>query len=84
MIRRELEASVVYKCYVTFKNGVRKFVRINYDMVARMTAAFRNFQKCIYEETWLLPVSGFILNVSEVKSMRFVNESTGLELLTVE
>lgn len=77
----------IFKCIVTFKNGAHKILRITIDMVAKLTYEFRNCQKNLFSpsEIWLLEITEQdLLNLSEVKSCRFINEKTGIEFLTIE
>ena len=77
--------TAIFKCIVTFKNGSHRIVRMAIDMIAKLTYDFRQFQKNIFRETWLLAVtSEEVLNITEIKSCKFINEKTGLELLTIE
>jgi hypothetical protein len=80
-----LRTSAIFKCIVTFKNGTHAIIRMTIDMVAKITYEFREFQRNIFSETWLLWVSATeILNITEIQSCKFINESTGVELLTIE
>jgi len=84
---KELKTNAIFKCIVTFKNGAHKILRCTIDMVAKLTTQFRNCQKNVFSssEIWLLEVSkDYLLNISEIKSCRFINERTGAEYLTIE
>lgn len=83
--RALLKTSAIFRCIVTFKNGTHAVIRMTIDMVAKITYEFRELQKNIFSEAWLLYVtSDEMLNLSEIKSCKFINERTGIELLTIE
>ena len=80
-----LRTSAIFRCIVTFKNGTHAIIRMTIDMVAKITYEFRELQKNVFTETWLLWVTADeMLNLSEIKSCKFINERTGVELLTIE
>lgn len=83
--RALLKTSAIFRCIVTFKNGTHAVIRMTIDMVAKITYEFRELQKNIFSETGLLCItSDEMLNLSEIKSCKFINERTGIELLTIE
>lgn len=86
-MNKQFKTNAIFKCIVTFKNGAHKILRFTIDMVAKLTYQFRSCQKNVFSssEVWLLEVSqDDMLNVSDIKSCRFINERTGLEYLTIE
>lgn len=86
-MNKVFKTNAIFKCIVTFKNGAHKILRVTIDMVAKITYEFRSCQKSIFSasEIWLLCItSEEMLNISEVKQCKFINERTGLEYLTIE
>lgn len=85
MKRNIFKTNQIFKAIVMFKNGTHKILRITIDLVAKITYDFREFQKNIFKETWLLSITEEeVLNISAVKSCRFIEERTGEEFLTIE
>lgn len=86
-MKKIFRTNAIFKVIITFKNGAHKTLRVSIDMVAKLTTEFRNCQRNIFakSETWFLFVtSEEVLNLSEIKSCKFINERTGLELLTID
>lgn len=83
--RVKFDTNAIYRCKVTFKNGRHKILRIAIDLVAKLTYEFREFQKNIFRETWLLCIrENEFINITEIQSCKFINERTGKEFLTIE
>ncbi len=80
-----IKTDAIFKCIVTFKNGAHKILRISIDMVAKITYEFRECQKNLFKETWLLFITANdFINLSQIKSCKFINERTGSEFLSIE
>lgn len=74
----------MFKGIVTMKNGTHKVIRVAVHMVAKIVCAFRECRRCIFQETWFIVLAGNdVLDISEIKSIRFINERTCKELLTL-
>lgn len=72
-----------YRCVVTLKNGAHKILRMTRDVVAHIVSEFRKMQKNIFNDRVTVNVGGSTLLLNDVTSMRFLNEYTGEEFLTV-
>ena len=68
---------------VTLKNGAHKILRMTRDVVAHIVSEFRKMQKNIFNDRVTVNVGGSTLLLNDVTSMRFLNEYTGEEFLTV-
>lgn len=78
-------SSSMFRGVVTMNNGTHKIIRVGVQMVARITTMFREEKKNIFgDEQNLLALAGDdILNISEVKSIKFMYEHSHEELLTL-
>ena len=72
-----------YRCVVTLKNGAHKILRMTRDVVAHIVSEFKKMQKNIFNDRVTVNVGGSTLLLNDVTSMRFLNEYTGEEFLTV-
>lgn len=84
-MKKVIRTNAIFRCIVTFKNGSHKILRMSIELVAKITHEFREFQKNVFNESWLICVSSDeLLNLSQIQSCKFINERTGLEFLTIE
>lgn len=72
-----------YKCIVTLRSGAHKILRMTKDVVAHVVAEFRKMQRSIFNDKKTVNVGGYTLTLNDVTCMRFMNEWTGEEFLTV-
>ncbi len=80
------KSSSIFKGVVTMNDGTHKIIRVGASMIAKITKLFRDEQKNIFRknEQLLLGLAGEdVLNISQVKSIKFLNEYTHEELLTL-
>lgn len=69
-----------YKTIVTFKNGTHKILR----MVAKFVYIFREMQKDPFGDLYLWPLyDNEAMNMNAVSSVKFINEYTGEEYLSL-
>lgn len=78
-----IRTTAIFRCVVTMKNGTHKIMRVTIDMVARITTAFREHQKSIFKDIDLLIVGCDVLNFLLVDRIKFINERTNEEYLTL-
>ena len=84
MKKNVLRTTAIFKCIVTLKSGGHKILRVTNDYVAKITKLFRDYKKNIFkDESWLLIIGGDVLNISDIKEAKFINERTRDELLTL-
>lgn len=72
-----------YRCIVTLRSGAHKILRMTRDVVAHVVAEFRKMQHCIFNDRVTVNVGGYTLTLNDVTSLKFMNEYTGEEFLTV-
>lgn len=79
------KSSSMFRGVVTMNNGTHKIIRVGVQMVARITKLFREEKKNVFrDEQLLLVLSGEdVLNISEVKSVKFLYDHNREELLTL-
>lgn len=79
------KSSSMFRGVVTMNNGTHKIIRVGVQMVARITKLFREEKKNVFrDEQLLLVLSGEdVLNISEVKSIKFLYDHNREELLTL-
>lgn len=69
-----------YKCIVTLKNGAHKLMRVTFDVMAKIVTAFREMQKCIFNDRVVLVVNGTSFTLNDIMKMVFINEYNGERL----
>ena len=74
-----------YKTIVTFRNGTHKILRMTRDLVAKFVYIFREMQKNPFGDLYLWPLyDNEALNMNAVSSVKFINEYTGEEYLSLQ
>lgn len=78
--------TAIFKCIVTLKSGSRRIIRMKIDKVAKFVTLFREQQNDIFkDESYLFDLcEDEALLMASVAGARFINECTGVELLTIE
>ena len=70
---------------VTFRNGTHKILRMTRDLVAKFVYIFREMQKKPFGELYLWPLyDNEAMNMNAVSSVKFINEYTGEEYLSLQ
>lgn len=79
------KSSSMFRGVVTMNNGTHKIIRVGVQMVARITTMFKEEKKNVFrnEQNLLALAGNDILNISEVKSIKFMYEHNHEELLTL-
>lgn len=72
-----------YKAVVTLTNGCHKILRMSIDQVAHVVSEFRKFQQSIFNDVVKLTVNNVTLCLNEILSIKFLNEYTRQEFLTI-
>ena len=73
-----------YKTIVTFENGTHRILRMTRDLVAKFVTLFREMQRNPYNDlyAWNVPGDEYLL-MNGISNVRFINEYTGDELLSL-
>ncbi len=79
------KSSSMFRGVVTMNNGTHKIIRVGVQMVARITTMFKEEKKNVFrnEKNLLVLAGEDILNISDVKSIKFMYEYNHEELLTL-
>jgi len=73
-----------FKCIVTFANGRHKIIRMLREEIAHIVYKFRQMRKSLWrDEEVEVEVGGVKLCLNECLKMKFFNEYTGEEFLTL-
>ena len=86
MKKNHLRTNAIFHCTVKFKNGMHKILRATIDTIASITTEFRECKKNIFakSEKWIMDIPGYgFLNISDIAEIRFTNERTKEEFLTL-
>lgn len=74
-----------YKTIVTFRNGTHMILRMTRDLVARFVTLFREMQGNPFNDLYAWNVSGDeYLLMNTISNVRFINEYTGDEFLSLQ
>ena len=74
-----------YKTIVTFRNGTHKILRMTRDLVAKFVYTFREMQKNPFGDLYLWPLyDNEAMSMNAVSSVKFINEYTGEEYLSLQ
>ena len=73
-----------YKAIVTFQDGAHMILRMTRDLVAKFVTRFREMQKTPYKDlyAWNTSDDEYIL-MNSIRSVKFIDEYRGSELLTI-
>ena len=85
MIRRKrIKTTCIFRCIVTLKNGGHKIMRMTIDKVAKFVRQYRDFQRSLFprESKWDICDAEYVM-FAQISEVRFVNEYTGEELLSI-
>lgn len=83
-INSELRTTALFKCVATTLNNTHKILRgLSVHLVAQITAGFRSNQKSPFVEKYCIDVNGETIVLSDFNSLKFINERTGEELITL-
>ena len=74
-----------YKTIVTCRSGTRMVLRMRRDLVAEFVYTFREMQKNPFGDLYLWPLyDNEAMNMNAVSSVKFINEYTGEEYLSLK
>lgn len=83
-ISRELRTTALFKCLVTLKNGSHEIlVGLSSYLVSRIVTCFRTQQRSLFNDRFVMDVNGKTIDVSSFAKMKFINQRTGEELLSI-
>lgn len=83
-ISPELRTTALFKCLVTLQNGSHRIlVGLSTHLVAHIVACYRTCQHSIFSEHIVVKVHDETVDVSDFRSVKFINERTGEELLSL-
>ena len=73
-----------YKAIVTFQDGAHRILRMTRDLVAKFVTLFREMQRnpCNGMYAWNISGDEYLL-MNGISNVRFINEYTGDELLSL-
>ena len=81
---RELRTTALFKAIVTLKNGSHKTLRgLTTRLVASIVGCFKCCKESLWRDHYAMNVNDETVDVSEFASIKFLNERTGEELLTL-
>jgi hypothetical protein len=84
IINKELRTTAMFKAIVTLKNGGHKIiVGLSVHLVATIVGCFKSCKDSIWNERLAMKVNDETVVVSDFASVRFLNERTGEELLSI-
>ena len=72
-----------YRTIVTLSSGAHKILRLSYEQVARVVSEVRKFQNALFREVRQITLNGVTLCLNEILRVKFINEYTREELLTI-
>ena len=74
-----------YKTIVTFKNGTHRIIRMTRDLVAKFVYMFRAMQRNPFMDIYLWQLcADKYMNMNVVSRVKFINEYTGEEYLSLQ
>lgn len=74
-----------YKTIVTFKNGTHRIIRMTRDLVAKFVYMFREMQRNPFMDVYLWHLcDDEYMNMNVVSRVKFINEYTGEEYLSLQ
>ena len=73
-----------FKLIVTLKDGSHKILRVTKDIVAKLCYRFRQMQKNLFFDIYIVVVNDFALVLNNCRQLRFIYEDTHREYLTLE
>lgn len=72
-----------FKTTVTLTSGYHRILRLTLGDVAHFVSEFRKMQRNVFREVVSVTLGGISLCLNEISSIRFVNEYTREEFLTL-
>ena len=83
-ISPELRTTAMFKCLVTLSNGGHKILcGLSSHVVAHLVACYKTCKQSIFCEHLVVKVHDESYDVSDFRSMKFINTRTGEELLSL-
>lgn len=83
-ISRELKTTALFKCLATFKNGRHVIITgLSVFLVGQVVAGFRTQQKSLFNDRYVIDINGTSYDISRFSHIKFINQRTGEELLSI-
>lgn len=83
-ISPELRTTALFKCIVTLSNGSHRILKsLSTHLVAHIVACYKTCKYSIFNEHLVVKVHDESVDVSDFRSIKFINERTGEELLSL-
>ena len=73
----------MFKLIVTLKNGGHKVMRMSRQMVAHIVHLYEKMMKDIFSKKFSVEVGGELLILNDCARLKFLDESTRTEFLTL-
>lgn len=74
----------MFKLIVTLKNGAHKVLRMTRQMVAHIVSQYEKMKRDIFDVRFSVEVGGELLVLNDCSRLKFLDERTGIEFLTLE
>lgn len=74
----------MYKLVVTLRNGAHKILRMSREVVAHIVSLYGKMQRDIFCTQYSVEIGGESLILNDCSRLRFLDERTGNEFLTLE